>query len=54
VQEIYNAHEPMVFFAAPKVTIAMSARVTGAAPTTLQPQVLWKPETLGVNGPVKR
>lgn len=54
VQAIYNAHEPMVFFVAPKVTIAMSARVTGAAPVTLQPMVLWKPEMLGVNGPVKR
>ena len=48
VQAIFNAHEPMVFFAAPKVTIAMSARVTGAAPAALQPQVLWKPETLAV------
>lgn len=48
VQEIINAHEPMVFFAAAKVTIAMSARVTGASPATLQPQVLWKPETLAV------
>jgi peptide/nickel transport system substrate-binding protein len=48
VQEVLNAHEPMVFFAAPKVTIAMSARVTGASPATLQPQVLWKPETLAV------
>jgi peptide/nickel transport system substrate-binding protein len=54
VQEIFDAHEPMVFFAAPKVTIAMSARVTGASPATLQPQVLWKPETLAVNGPLKR
>lgn len=48
VQEIFDAHEPMVFFAAPKVTIAMSARVTGASPAVLQPQVLWKPETLAV------
>ncbi len=48
VQEVFNAHEPMVFFAAPKVTIAMSARVTGASPAALQPQVLWKPETLSV------
>ncbi|TAK17395.1 MAG: hypothetical protein EPO35_03110 [Acidobacteria bacterium] len=54
VQEVFNAHEPMVFFAAAKVTIAMSSRVTGASPATLQPQVLWKPETLGVGGPIKR
>lgn len=54
VQEVFNAHEPMIFFAAPTVTIAMSGRVTGASPATLQPQVLWKPETLGVGGSIKR
>jgi len=48
VQELFDAHEPMVYFAAPKITIAMSARVTGASPAALQPQVLWKPETLAV------
>jgi len=48
VQEIFNTHEPMIFFAAPKVTIAMSARVTGASPVARQPQVMWKPETLAV------
>lgn len=48
IQAVFNAHEPMVFFAAPTVTIAMSARVAGAAPAALQPQVLWKPETLAV------
>ncbi len=48
VQEIFNTHEPMVYFAAPKLTIAMSSRVTGASPAALHPQVLWKPETLAV------
>jgi peptide/nickel transport system substrate-binding protein len=50
VQRIFAEHEPMVFFAAPKVTVALSARVTGAVPTVLQPQILWKPETLSVSG----
>ena len=50
VQRIFAEHEPMVFFAAPKVTVAMSARVTGAVPAVVQPQILWKPETLGVSG----
>lgn len=54
VQEIFNAHEPMVFFAAPKVIIAMGARVTGASPVALQPQVLWKADTIAVNGPAGR
>ena len=50
VQRVFAEHEPMVFFAAPKVTVAMSARVTGAEPAVVQPQVLWKPETLAVTG----
>lgn len=50
VQRIFAEHEPMIFFAAPKVTVALSARVTGAVPAVLQPQILWKPETLGVAG----
>lgn len=50
VQRVFAEHEPMVFFAAPKVTVAMSARVAGAVPAVLQPQVLWKPETLAVTG----
>lgn len=54
VQRVFLEHEPMIFFAYPKVTIAMSARVTGAVPNVMQPQVLWKPETLGVSGPGKR
>lgn len=49
-QRILAEHEPMVFFAAPKVTVVMSARVTGAVPVVSQPQILWKPETLAVNG----
>ncbi len=50
VQRVFAEHEPIVFFAAPKVTVAMSARVTGAEPAVLKPQILWKPETLGVTG----
>lgn len=54
VQRVFLEHEPMIFFAYPKVTLAMSARVTGAVPTVMQPQILWKPETLGVSGTVVR
>ena len=50
VQRVFAEHEPMIFFAAPKVTVAMSARVTGAEPAVVQPQILWKPETLAVTG----
>lgn len=50
VQRIFAEREPMIFFAAPKVTVAMSARLTGAVPAVLQPQILWKPEALAVAG----
>nr|MBP8273284.1 ABC transporter substrate-binding protein [Acidobacteriota bacterium] len=50
VQRIFAEHEPMIHFAAPKVTVAMSARVTGAVPSVVKPQILWKPETLAVTG----
>lgn len=51
VQRVFAEHEPIIYFAAPKVTVAMSARVTGAVPAVVQPQILWKPETLAVTGP---
>ena len=42
---------PTLHFAAPRVTLAMSARVRGAMPSVLQPPILWNAETLSV-GPV--
>ena len=53
VQRILAEHEPIIYFAAPKVTVGMSARVTGAVPAVVQPQVLWRPETLGVGGAIR-
>jgi peptide/nickel transport system substrate-binding protein len=46
VQRVFAAHLPVLYFAAPKVTVAMSARVSGATPVVLQPQVLWNAEML--------
>jgi peptide/nickel transport system substrate-binding protein len=51
VQRIFLEHEPIVYFAAPTVRFALSARVHGAEPAVLQPQILWKPEYLSVSGP---
>lgn len=47
-QRVFAEEVPALYFVAPKVTIAMSRRVTGARPGILQPYVTWSPETLGV------
>jgi peptide/nickel transport system substrate-binding protein len=51
VQRLFIAEEPIVYFAAPTVRLALSARVRGAEPVVLQPQILWKPEYLSLAGP---
>jgi peptide/nickel transport system substrate-binding protein len=48
VQRIFATEMPLLYFAAPNVIIASSARVVNAHPVLLQPQVLWSAETLGV------
>jgi peptide/nickel transport system substrate-binding protein len=48
VQRTLAAESPFLCFAAPKITIAMSARVQGATPSVLSPQVLWNADTLSV------
>ena len=39
---------PMIQFVAPRISVAMSARVTGATPALLRPSILWNPDGLGV------
>ena len=48
VQRIVADEQPMIQFAAPKITLAMSTRVVGATPALLRPAILWNPDTLGV------
>jgi peptide/nickel transport system substrate-binding protein len=48
VQRIVAEELPMIQFAAPKITLAMSTRVTGATPALLRPSILWNPDRLGV------
>lgn len=45
-QRVFAEHEPVLYFAAPKVTVASSARVHGVAASILQPNVLWNAEML--------
>jgi len=47
-QRTLAEHLPILYFAAPEVTYAMSARVRGATPSVLQPGILWNAEVLSV------
>lgn len=47
-QRILSEHQPVIYFAAPKVAIALSTRVGGAEPSVLLPPVLWNAERLFV------
>jgi peptide/nickel transport system substrate-binding protein len=48
-QQIFNEHIPIVYFAAPRLIVAMTPRVVNARPTPLKPIVLWSADTLAVN-----
>jgi hypothetical protein len=45
-QRLLAAHEPVLYFAAPKVYVATSARLGGVTPSVLIPSVLWNAEAL--------
>ncbi|HUF23996.1 MAG TPA: ABC transporter substrate-binding protein [Vicinamibacterales bacterium] len=47
VQRIFARELPAIYFAAPRVVIATSARLTGVKPAVPLPHVLWMPEALG-------
>jgi len=47
-QKTLADHLPIIYFAAPEVTIAMSSRVRGATPSVLLPPVLWNADVLWV------
>jgi hypothetical protein len=44
-------HAPALYFAAPKVTVAASARLEGISASALIPPVFWNAEVLHVTGP---
>jgi peptide/nickel transport system substrate-binding protein len=54
VQLVFAEHLPAVYFAAPKATVAISARVAGATPSVLNPSVLWNVEALSIAPPHSR
>ncbi len=46
VQRLFAAELPAIYFAAPRVIIATSARLDGVTPSVLQPHLLWQPDHL--------
>ena len=48
VQRLFAAELPAIHFAAPRVVVATSARLTGVKPASLIPHILWNPEALGI------
>jgi hypothetical protein len=50
VQRVFVAHEPIGYFAAPRVFAATSRRVGHATPAVLRPQLLWNAEAISVRG----
>ena len=45
-QRVLAAHAPVLYFAAPNVVVATSARLGGVTASVLAPNVLWNPEAL--------
>jgi peptide/nickel transport system substrate-binding protein len=54
VQRLFADHVPAIAFAAPRHTVVMSARVSGATPSVLTPPVLWNAEALSLRAPTTR
>jgi len=48
VQRTLATHLPIIYFAAPKVIAATSARLQGATPSVLSPLILWNAERLSI------
>jgi peptide/nickel transport system substrate-binding protein len=48
VQAIFARHLPIVHFAAPRIFVAASTRVTNLTPAISRPQLLWAAETIAV------
>ena len=49
VQKVFSEHMPVVYFAAPRVYVAVSSRVVNLVPAVSRPQTLWAPDTLAVS-----
>jgi peptide/nickel transport system substrate-binding protein len=48
VQQVFAEHQPVVYFAAPRIYVAYASRVRNVMPAVSRPQLLWSPDTLAV------
>jgi len=48
VQQLFADHSPALYFAAPKVTVAVGSRLHGVRVSALQPPVLWNVDSLSM------
>ncbi|HEX5216740.1 MAG TPA: ABC transporter substrate-binding protein [Vicinamibacterales bacterium] len=48
VQRLFHEHQPVVYFVAPEVLLATSARLRGVTASVLPPPILWNAERLSV------
>jgi peptide/nickel transport system substrate-binding protein len=47
-QELFVAHQPMIYFVAPRIFAGSSTRLGNVAPAVWRPQLLWAPDTVTV------
>jgi peptide/nickel transport system substrate-binding protein len=47
-QKVLSQNLPIVYFAVPRVYVATSTRVAGAAPAPVRPPILWNADSIGV------
>jgi ABC-type transport system substrate-binding protein len=50
IQRILGEELPAIYFVAPKIVLAVNARVTHMTPALSIPQLLWNAEMLAVTG----
>ena len=48
VQKIFSEHLPILYFAAPRIYVAASWRLTNLTPAVWRPQLLWSADTIAV------
>jgi peptide/nickel transport system substrate-binding protein len=50
VQQIFAGELPILYFAAPRLYMGASARITNLTPAVLRPQLVWSIDTIAVSG----
>ena len=50
IQAIVGENQPLLYFAAPRLSVATSVRIVNVAPSLMRPHVLWNADTLAITG----